>query len=268
MRRTYLLTSEVARAVGVHPNTVRLYEQWGFIPPVPRTSSGYRRFSRAHLEHMRLARLALHGGWPGQTLRRSALELVRTAASGDLGEALELAYRHLALVQAERSQAAAALEYLNRWASGIPTQNSALPENERSHFSSFTPTRSQPLTIGKAARLLGLTVDTLRSWERNGLIRVPRDPGSGYRYYGPPEIGRLRVIRMLMRSGYSAMAVLRALSSLDNHTSQDLRQVLDTPRPDEEVFSAADRWLTTLDEHEERALQLIAQVESMFQPPV
>ena len=40
--RQHLLTSEVAAAAGVHPNTVRLYEQWGFIPPVPRGPKGYR----------------------------------------------------------------------------------------------------------------------------------------------------------------------------------------------------------------------------------
>ena len=34
----HLRTSEVAQAAGVHPNTVRLYEEWGFLPPVPRSS--------------------------------------------------------------------------------------------------------------------------------------------------------------------------------------------------------------------------------------
>jgi DNA-binding transcriptional MerR regulator len=43
-----LRTSDLARAGGVHPNTIRLYEAWGFLPPVPRTASGYRIFSQAH----------------------------------------------------------------------------------------------------------------------------------------------------------------------------------------------------------------------------
>ena len=59
MNPRYLRTSDVARAVGVHPNTVRRYEEWGFLPPIPRTASGYRQFTQAHLEQMRLARLAL-----------------------------------------------------------------------------------------------------------------------------------------------------------------------------------------------------------------
>jgi DNA-binding transcriptional MerR regulator len=57
MPKKFLYTSEVAAAVGVHANTVRLYEAWDFLPPIPRSQSGYRRFTPAHLEQMRLARL-------------------------------------------------------------------------------------------------------------------------------------------------------------------------------------------------------------------
>ena len=85
MKRHYLRTSDIARAIGVHPNTVRLYEEWGFLPPIPRSSNGYRRFTKAHLDQMRLAWTALHSPWPGHKIRRSALTLVQRAASGDLG---------------------------------------------------------------------------------------------------------------------------------------------------------------------------------------
>ncbi len=60
-----LRTVDLARAVGVHPNTVRLYEQWGFIAPVPRSRSGYRQFTEQHLDQMRLARTALQWPYPG-----------------------------------------------------------------------------------------------------------------------------------------------------------------------------------------------------------
>ena len=33
----------------VHPNTVRLYEEWGFLPPVPRAPNGYRLYDQRHL---------------------------------------------------------------------------------------------------------------------------------------------------------------------------------------------------------------------------
>jgi DNA-binding transcriptional MerR regulator len=243
----YLYTSRIAKSVGVHPNTVRLYEEWGFLPPVPRSPSGYRLFTEAHLDQMRLARTALHGGWPGQAIRKSAADLVRQAATGDLGGALEQAYRHLALVQAERAQAEAAADLLERWAGGIAADAT-----------------TQPLPIGQVAQRLGVTADMLRNWERNGLIRVPRDPDNGYRIYGAAEIGRLRVIRMLVRAGYSQMAILRMLLHLDQQQGGDLRQVLDTPRPDEDVYTAADCWLSTLGEQEQRAQEMISQLEAMI----
>jgi DNA-binding transcriptional MerR regulator len=253
MKRKIYRTSQVAAAVGVHPNTVRLYEQYGLLPAIPRTISGYRQYSDVHIDQMRLARLAFEGAWPGRAIRESVVALVKQAAAGDLGGALERAYRHLAIVQAERAQAESAVKLLERWAKGAAAD--------------ATP---HPLQIGKVAELLGVSADILRNWERNGLIHVPRHPKNGYRQYGAVEIGRLRVIRMLSRAGYSIMAILRMLLHLDQGTSDDLRQTLDTPTPEEleegggDVYSAADRWLTTLEEWERRTHALIGLLESMI----
>src|SRR4029453_16425084 len=159
----------IARAVGVHPNTVRLYEQLGYLPPIPRSMSGYRQYTETHLEQMRLARIVLCAPYPGG--KAPADELVKRAAKGDLGGALECAYTYLARVQSERAHAEAALVFLERWAQGRTSD-----------------TASGPLQIGQTARLLDVTCDALRNWERNGLIRVPRDPRNGYRAYTASEI--------------------------------------------------------------------------------
>jgi len=121
-----------------------------------------------------------------------------------------------------------------------------------------------PLRFGQVALLLGLSIDVLRNWERSGLLAVPRDVRNRYRLYGPAEISRLRVIRMLTRAGYSHMAILRMLLQLEAGATTDLRRSLDTPRPDEDVYSAADRWLSTLAEQERVALHLIAEVEDII----
>ncbi len=51
--------------------------------------------------------------------------------------------------------------------------------------------------------------------------------------YGPTEIGRLRVIRMLCLAGYSRMPILRCLSRLDRGQAgpADARGILDRPEP-------------------------------------
>jgi len=243
----FLRTSDIAKAVGCHPNTVRLYEEWGFLPPIPRSPAGYRLFTEEHLDQMRLARMALRGPWPGRKIKDAALALVRLASDGDLGGALEEAYHYQSLVRAERVQAEGAAELLERWARGAATDAT-----------------EELLRIGEAARLLGVTTDMLRNWERNGLVKVPRDVYNGYRLYGAAEIGRLRVIRMLRRAGYSVMSILRMLLHLDGGRGGDLRQVLDTPRPDEDAFSATDQWLSTLAGLEQRAADLIGQLEEMI----
>jgi DNA-binding transcriptional MerR regulator len=247
MKPQHYSTLQVARAAGVHPNTVRMYEVWGFLPSVPRAPNGYRRYAEFHLDQMRLARTALHGSWPGPSIRESALTLVRRSASGDLGGALEQAYRHLALVQAERALAEGAAKLLERWAQG-----------------SAIDTSTKPLRIKDAAKLLGVTSDMLRNWERNGLLKVPRDPHSHYRAYGAAELDRVRVIRTLSRAGYSIMAILRMLRRLDAGERHNLRKVLDTPGPHEDAFSAADQWLSALQSQEQRANDMIVQLEAMI----
>ncbi|MGI5837454.1 MAG: MerR family transcriptional regulator [Chloroflexota bacterium] len=243
MKQRYLRTTEVARAVGVHPNTVRLYEEWGFLPPIPRSPKGYRLFTEHHVDLMRLARTALHFPYPGG--KGPVLGLVKCAVEGDITRALELAHRYLDQVKAERGHAEAAAEVMERWAEGALVE---LP--------------GKRLNIGEAASVLGVTTDALRNWDKSGLIRIPRHPASRYRQYGPREINRLRVIRVLRSAGYSVMAILRMLNHLDRG-GRDLRYALDTPPPDEDAVYFTDRWLSTLSEQEQRARDVIALLEDM-----
>jgi DNA-binding transcriptional MerR regulator len=256
----YLRTSDLAKAVGVHPNTVRRYVDRGLLPPVERSPSSYRRFTQRHLDCLRLARLVYSGPYPGKAIFQSGARILLSTVSGDLRGALALAYRHLALVQAERAHADIAADLLERWAFGTVER-----EVQAAGASQPSDATMQPLQIGQVARLLGVSIDVVRSWDRNGLINVPRDPANGYRRYGEQEISRLRVIRMLSRAGYSISAILRMLLQLDQGETTDLRRALDTPRPDEDVYLASDRWLSTLADQEQRAHTILALVEEMTQ---
>ncbi len=249
MARKHLRTIDIARDIGVHHNTVRLYEELGFLPPIPRGQNGYRLYSELHLEQARLTRLVLQ--WPYVGDKTIIVELVKNAASGDLGMAMELAYQYLAQVRVEKTFAESAVEFLERWAAGY------LMDSPR-----------QQVHIGEAARHLNVTVDMLRNWERNGLIDVPRDPTNQYRLYGTAEFGRLRVIRMLVKSGYSLMAVLRMLLQFDAGKTDNLRAALDLPRDqsaNEYIDVIADRWLSSLLELEARAQATIQQIGRMIE---
>ncbi|MBI5671220.1 MAG: MerR family transcriptional regulator [Chloroflexi bacterium] len=250
-RRQWLRTSDVARAVGVHPNTVRLYEAWGLLPPIPRAPNGYRQYTQRHLLQMRLARTAMRCTWAGGPIRRTTLAVVHLAAGNDLPAALDAAYSLQALIASEQAQAEAAVRVLENWAQGGGSEN--LP---------------RPLRIGEAAKHLNVTIDMLRNWERNGLLDVPRTPGDGYRAYGSREISRLRVIRTLGRARYSTMSILRMLRALDSGQPANLREVLDTPAPDEaDALYVTDRWLTTLAEMCYSAEEIITLIQTMMAQP-
>lgn len=239
-----LSTSKIAKAVGCHPNTVRKYEDWGFLPPVPRGPNGYRLYTEEHLDQMRLARALFEAPYPGPIIRKAGAAVILQAAGGDLGGALENAYLFLSLIQAERGRAETTTKLVKRWAEGAPTD----------------ATRRQ-LNIKQTAQFLDVTTDQLRNWERNGLLTVPRNPNNRYRMYGASEIARVRIIRMLRTAGYSLMAILRMLTQLDQEPNTDILKALDTPREDEDVLFAADRWISTLNELEASAEKMISILE-------
>jgi hypothetical protein len=68
-------------------------------------------------------------------------------------------------------------------------------------------------------------------------------------------------VRTLLLAGYSVAAVLRMATELDRGRTRGLVKVLNTPRQDEEVFTAFDCWLDSLAEQRERAEQLARMLE-------
>lgn len=244
----YYKTSEIAKIIGVHPNTVRLYEEWGFLPSIPRQANGYRIFSEFHLDQMQLARIALNSTFLGGEIRQTALSVIRVSARGDFKKAMRLAQHHLNLIQTEQVQADEAAEILEHWAQG---SNFIQPNLE--------------LKTSQVATHLGITIDTLRNWERNGLIEVPRNPQNDYRVFGSEEIDRLRVIRSLRLARYSIMSILRMLKNFNQGQRNDLREILDTPDNEEDIIFATDRWLSTLAELNQKAHDLINQLEMMIE---
>lgn len=238
--RPALKTVDLARAAGVHENTVRLYAAWGFLAEPPRGANGYRLWSAEHRDQMIFARRAIGGAWPGRRIRDSVLALVRRAAGGDLAGAFEDALAHERLVDQERARAEAAAAFLEGWAAGSVK---AADDDEW-----YSPRR--------AAEAVGATMGQIRNWERNRLVATPRDPRTGHRFYSPDEIGRLRVIRSLLLAGYSVAAVLRMTLALDRGRTSGLGVVLNTLRPGEEALTAFDRWLASLTEQRTRAAEL------------
>jgi MerR family copper efflux transcriptional regulator len=73
-------------------------------------------------------------------------------------------------------------------------------------------TRAAGLTIGKVARSTGLAIDTVRYYEREGLLEKPARSTSGYRHYRPDVIARLRFIRQAKDLGFSLSEIKELLT--------------------------------------------------------
>ena len=52
-------TSQIAGIVGLHPNTVRKYEEWGLLQTPERKPNGYRVYTDVHIKQFELAKKAL-----------------------------------------------------------------------------------------------------------------------------------------------------------------------------------------------------------------
>ena len=74
------------------------------------------------------------------------------------------------------------------------------------------------LSIGQFAKRAGVAIDTVRYYERDGLLSPSGRLPSGYRRYGETELKRLRFIRRAKALGFS-LADIHVLLSLSSERS-------------------------------------------------
>lgn len=189
-------TSEIARIMGIHPNTVMLYEKWGYIAPIPRKENGYRVYTEIHLDQMKLVRMALRSELIKCYLKFEIKNIIRSAAQGDLGKALELSREYLIHIQKEKDNELKVIKIIQE------ILKSDSPEE-----------KNISLNRNGAANLLGVSVNVIINWERNGLLEVPRSK-NGYRVYGEDEVKLLRIIKALREENYSTQCICSMLKSL------------------------------------------------------
>jgi MerR family copper efflux transcriptional regulator len=68
------------------------------------------------------------------------------------------------------------------------------------------------LGIGQLARRGGVGIDTVRYYERNGLLSPRTRLASGYRRYGELELARLRFIRRAQALGFTLREIKELLA--------------------------------------------------------
>lgn len=71
------------------------------------------------------------------------------------------------------------------------------------------------LRAGELARLAGVSADTLRHYERKGLIQRPRRSANGYREYPFDVLERVKLIRSALSVGFTIDELARVLKERD-----------------------------------------------------
>ncbi len=79
--------------------------------------------------------------------------------------------------------------------------------------------------IGEVARQAGIPVDTVRYYERTGLLPDPVRRPSGYRVYGLEAIRRLRFIRRAKALGFTLVEIEDLLAVSDQRDVHAIRAV-------------------------------------------
>jgi len=97
------------------------------------------------------------------------------------------------------------------------------------------PNVGKRMLIGHVAKQTGLSVDTIRFYERNKLLAMPTRSQGGFRLYSPDDLAALQFIRSLQTLGFSLNEIrdflslrtndLRACSAVRNMLDQKLRAI-------------------------------------------
>lgn len=67
------------------------------------------------------------------------------------------------------------------------------------------------MTIGKLAKAAGVGVETIRFYERKGIVRKPQKRESGYRVYEAEEASRIRFVKRAQELGFTLREIKELL---------------------------------------------------------
>lgn len=86
------------------------------------------------------------------------------------------------------------------------------------------------IAIGEAARRSGITIETIRYYERKGIVSRPARSLNGRRAYGPPEVASLTFIRRCRDLGFTLTDARSLLALSQGHQQGGHQQDCDSAR--------------------------------------
>ncbi|MGC6769955.1 MerR family transcriptional regulator [Enterococcus sp. LJL128] len=241
-------TAQLAKLYNIHPNTIRLYEHSGYISTADRKGNNYRMFTDIHVQQLKICRCIFGYPYTNRSLRKAGIAVMTLSAEKNWNAGIKAAARYLCLINQEIVLAQSTAKALQDWA--VASKDQSLTAAEPS------------LSRKKLANYLGVTVETIRNWERNRLIFSAGIGRKKETLYAENDLDRIKIINMLIRVGYSIAAIHRSLSMNDQGEVLSVSTALNNPEYDE-LVSAGDRWLYELTRLGEAAQFIIPAFEEM-----
>lgn len=214
---------EISRLTNVKEGTIRFYEKCGFLEEVKRLSNGYRTYNDHHVFQVQLCDIVFDS-FVNSRIRKSSMRLINTAKDWDSGSFSDALSEYKAAIRKDIRRTKKAIDIALKW--------------------NFDKTDDGKIyTKKQAAELVGTTPEAIRNWERNGLI--PQSEAYKKRYYPGDVLERMYVIRLLLDTGYSIMAILKFLRFMDEGKKKEAGKELTDPEG-EDLQSRADYYLKAL----------------------
>jgi MerR family transcriptional regulator, mercuric resistance operon regulatory protein len=108
--------------------------------------------------------------------------------------------------------------------------------------------KSNSLTIGGLAKAANVHVETIRYYQRRGLLQEPKRPPGGIRHYGYADIDRLMFVKTAQQLGFSLDEIgdllrledgthCQEAGALAEHKLRDVREKIDRLEKIEKVLA-------------------------------
>lgn len=81
------------------------------------------------------------------------------------------------------------------------------------------------MTIGRLAKEAGVNVETIRYYQRRGLVEEPHKPAGGHRRYPRAALERLAFIRRAQALGFSLAEIQTLLEYSDGRSWRETRRI-------------------------------------------
>lgn len=240
-------TSELAKKLNIHPNTVRFYEKIKFISPVKREDNNYRVFTEIHYLQIKIIKLLYKDGWFGKEFRKTANDIIFSMRDRNLEKALKNSKIYYEVLNEELSKARSTVKILDEWSNN---------ENKISN--------NKVYNYNEASEIIGASKEAIRNWERNKLIEIPGKGKNKERYFTDNEIERLKIIYMLRQSKFTISSIFRSMQAYEKGLIGRISEELKDDTEEKMLIVTGDNWVLNLENAVKSSLEVISIIKNIM----